>query len=216
MTQHTVGSREQWLAARLPLLEREKALTRMSDEIAAERRALPWVPVEKTYTFDTPAGPRTLAELFEGRSQLVVQHFMFGPDDEVGCKGCSSVADHSEGSYRHLQGNGVSFVAISRAPLAKLEEYRRRMGWTFPWVSSYESDFNYDFEATTPEGREVTRMSAFALLAGVVHHTYSTQRRGVEAFWGVYGWLDRAPLGRSEEGGRDWLRRHDEYEVAVA
>ena len=215
MTQHTTTSREHWLAAREALLAREKAVTRLSDAVAAERRALPWVPLEKTYTFDTPDGPRTLADLFAGRSQLVVQHFMFHPDWDEGCKGCSSIADHSEGSYRHLEGHDVSFVAISRAPLAKLEEYRRRMGWSFRWVSSADSDFNYDFEATTPEGREVTRMSAFALVDGVVHHTYSTQDRGVEAFWGVYSWLDRAPLGRNEDG-LDWLRRHDEYEAVAA
>jgi predicted dithiol-disulfide oxidoreductase (DUF899 family) len=250
-----IGTREDWLAARRELLAAEKEHTRRSDELARQRRDLPWVPVEKAYAFDTEHGRRTLAELFDGRSQLIVYHFMFGPDFEAGCPSCTAIADGFEGVVPHLAGHsGVTMVCVSRAPLEKLLAYRERMGWTFPWVSSYGSDFNYDFAAShTPEqlhdgseynfapfairepgegaritaGRagtdpetflqEAPGMSAFALSDGAVFHTYSTYSRGLDALWGAYQWLDRAPLGRGEDGDGDatW-RRRDEYERATA
>jgi predicted dithiol-disulfide oxidoreductase (DUF899 family) len=253
MTAHTVGTREEWLAARQELLAAEKEHTRRGDELARRRQALPWVPVEKEYAFDTEDGPRTLAELFDGRSQLIVYHFMFGPEYAAGCTSCSAIADGFDGVVPHLAHRaGVTMVCVSRAPLEKLLAYRERMGWTFPWVSSGDSDFNYDFTVSyRPEAREqggeynfrrfekrvagpgaregarrsgtspdeylleAPGMSAFALSGGVVHHTYSTYARGLDALWGAYQWLDRAPLGRNEEGMLAWQRR-DEYERATA
>jgi len=236
MTEHRIATRAEWEDERRALLEREKQLTRLSDELAAARQALPWVPIEKDYEFDTEHGRRTLAELFGGRSQLVVQHFMFGPHMEQGCPSCSSLADGNNGPHVHLEHHDVAFVAVSRAPLEKLLAYRERMGWTFPWVSSFDSDFNFDFGvSSTPERplaaynwrpldglgdgpAEFPGMSAFALRDGVVYHTYSAYARGLDALWGMYAWLDRAPLGRNE--GEDkapgWLRRRDAYEPALA
>ena len=237
MTQHTVGTRAEWEDARRALLEREKELTRLSDELARERMALPWVPVETEYTFDTEDGVKTLAELFGGRSQLIVQHFMFGPHMDEGCPSCSSIADSIDLPRVHLEHHDVSYVAVSRAPLDDLLAYRSRMGWTFPWVSSYGSDFNFDFGvSTTPERplrsynwrevpaeltsrgpAEMPGMSAFILRDGQVFHTYSAFARGLDALWGVYAWLDRAPLGRNETGGApSWMRRHDAYETSVS
>jgi predicted dithiol-disulfide oxidoreductase (DUF899 family) len=250
MTDHKTGTHEEWLAARLELLEAEKELTRRSDELAQKRQELPWVRVDKEYRFDTDEGTRTLAELFDGRSQLLVYHFMFGPDYTGGCPSCSAIADGFNGSVVHLTNHDVAFSAVSRAPLPKLQAYKRRMGWSFPWASSFESDFNYDFHVThtTEEWesgtveynframdfrpaeqspvlaelasrtgtdfatyrREGPGMSAFALADGVVYHTYSTYERGVDALWGMYQWLDRAPLGRNETGF--WWRRNDEYD----
>ncbi len=249
MTTHTTGTRKEWLAARLALLQAEKEHTRRGDEIAKQRQALPWVRIDKAYRFDTPVGSATLADLFRGRSQLLVYHFMFGPDYKAGCPACSSIADGFNGIAVHLANHDVMLWAVSRAPLAKLQEYERRMGWTFPWASSYGSDFNDDFgvhfteaqqregieynyrhEAAMPASREdggvgtvaamagtdtatFTReqpgMSAFALEDGVVYHTYSAYARGLDALWGMYPWLDRAPKGRNESDF--WLRRHDEY-----
>lgn len=239
MTGHRTGTRAEWLAARRDLLEREKQLTRLSDDLARERLELPWVRVEKAYTFDTEDGPRSLAELFDGRSQLIVYHFMFGADWHAGCPSCSSLADHIEGPRVHLEQHDVAMVCVSRAPLDKLHAYRRRMGWTFPWVSSERSDFNFDFAASfdgdderqpaAPEynfrplgddqrylAAELPGMSAFALEEGVVHHTYSAYARGLDALWGVYQWLDRAPRGRNEDDDPRWMRRHDEYAVSAA
>ena len=232
MREHRIGTREEWLAARRALLEREKELTRRSDELARERAALPWVPVEKEYAFETPEGRRSLAELFGPRSQLLVYHFMFGPDWEAGCTSCSSLIDHAEGARPHLEHHDVAFVVVSRAPLEKLEAYKRRMGWTVPWVSSARSDFNYDFlvsstpehplrehnfravEGDPPHG-ELPGMSAFAREGARVFHTYSAYARGMDALWGVYQWLDRAPKGRNEAGDdAGWMRRHDEYAPA--
>jgi predicted dithiol-disulfide oxidoreductase (DUF899 family) len=228
----TIGTRDEWDEARRALLVREKELTRMSDAIAQERRALPWVPEEKAYSFDTEDGPRTLAELFDGRSQLVVQHFMFGPDWDEGCPSCSSMADHMDLPRVHLEHHDVTWVAVSRAPLAKLLAYRARMGWSFPWVSSYGSDFNFDFHVTSTSDRplleynfravpaevrsegELPGMSAFALRDGVVYHTYSAYARGLDALWGMFQWLDRAPLGRNEADEPMWWKRHDVYEDA--
>ena len=227
---HRIGTRDEWRAARAALLEHEKELTRRSDELARERQALPWVPVEKEYVFDSPDGPVTLAELFGGRSQLIVQHLMFGPEDERACASCSSIADGVNGPHEHLEHHDVAFVAISRAPLATLEEYRARMGWTFRWVSSHGSDFNFDFgvsgtaerpnreynlaPVTGEQTGEWPGMSAFALQDGVVHHTYSAQSRGIDAVWGVYPWLDRAPQGRRDE--TYWHRRRYEYASVAA
>jgi predicted dithiol-disulfide oxidoreductase (DUF899 family) len=243
MTEHKVGTREEWLAARNALLEREKELTRRGDDLARERRELPWVRVEKEYRFETEDGPKTFAELFDGRSQLIVYHFMFGPAYTAGCPVCSSAADTFDGAVAHLAARDVTFLCISRAPLAKLQAYERRMGWSFPWVSSQGSDFNFDFGAshteaelapilqgnlgpvpglaaecgTDPAGylAEGPVLSAFALEDGVVYHVYSTSARGLEFMMGFYGFLDRAPKGRAEGDPPEmWIRRHDEYQDA--
>jgi predicted dithiol-disulfide oxidoreductase (DUF899 family) len=237
MTEHRVGTREEWLAARVALLEREKELTRRSDELARQRHELPWVPVEKDYTFETDEGAKSLAELFAGRSQLLVFHFMFGPSvdgwPEAGCLGCSYTADSLDGAVVHLPEHDVRFVAVSRAPLERLSAYQRRMGWSFPWVSYGESDFNLDFAVFTEEGRrtgqgfnfgtpkhadidlretELHGLSAFALEDGVVYHTYSTYDRGTDALNATWQLLDRTPKGRDDESHPDWPRRHDEYQ----
>ena len=229
-----IGTREQFDTARRALLEREKALTRLSDEVARERQALPWVPVEVDYEFIAEDGRKTLAELFDGRSQLITYHFMFGPDWDEGCPSCSSLGDHIDLPRVHLEHHDVTWVAVSRAPISKLLAYRERMGWTFPWVSSYGSDFNFDFGVSStaerplleynyrplPEERrgdprgELPGASMFALRDGVVHHTYSTYARGLDATWGMFQWLDRAPLGRNEAVGY-WIRRHDQYETVA-
>ena len=229
-----IGTRQQFDTARRALLEREKALTRLSDEVARERQALPWVPVEVEYEFIAEDGRKTLAELFDGRSQLIVYHFMFGPDWEEGCPSCSSLGDHIEIPRVHLEHHDVTWIAVSRAPLEKLLAYRERMGWTFPWVSSWGSDFNFDFKVSSTEERplleynfravpeerradprgELPGASMFALRDGVVHHTYSTYARGLDATWGMFQWLDRAPLGRNEADGY-WIRRHDQYETVA-
>ena len=154
MTKHKTGTREEWLAARLELLEAEKELTRRSDELARRRQELPWVRIDKPYRFETDEGSATLADLFRGRSQLLVYHFMFGPDYEAGCPSCSAIADGFNGCVVHLENHDVAFFAISRAPLAKLQAYKRRMGWSFPWASSFGSDFNYDFQATFTEEQQ--------------------------------------------------------------
>jgi predicted dithiol-disulfide oxidoreductase (DUF899 family) len=243
MTKRTVGTREEWLAARSALLEREKELTRRNDDLARERRELPWLRVAKEYSFETDDGPRTFAELFDGRSQLLVYNFMFGPDYTAGCPVCSSGADTYTGAVAHLRARDVTFLCISRAPLEKLQAYRRRMGWNFPWVSSNGSDFNFDFGAshtkeeltprlqgnlgpvpglaaecgTDPAGylSEGPVFSAFALEDGVVYLTYSTTARGLEFMLGYYGFLDRAPKGRDEGDPPEiWVHRHDEYQDA--
>jgi predicted dithiol-disulfide oxidoreductase (DUF899 family) len=234
MTQ-AIGTRREWEDARRALLEREKELTRISDAVTQERLALPWVRVDEEYTFDTEDGPKTLAELFDGRSQLIVHHFMFGPDWDEGCPACSSMADHIDLPRVHLENHDVTWVAISRAPLEKLLAYRSRMGWSFPWASSLESDFNFDFKVSSTEERPLTEynfrevpeearasrsseqpgVSMFALRDGVVYHTYSAYSRGLDATWGMFQWLDRAPLGRNEAEGF-WLRRHDQYETMVS
>ena len=236
MTEHITGTRHEWEDARRSLLEREKQLTRLSDELATERAALPWVPIETAYTFDTEDGEKTLADLFGDNSQLITYHFMFSPDWDEGCPSCSSVMDHIELPRIHLEHHDVSFVAVSRAPLEKLLAYRSRMEWTFPWVSSFGSDFNFDFKVSSTDERplqeynftpvpqdelagwpgELPGMSAFALRDGVVFHTYSAYARGMDATWGMYQWLDRAPLGRNETAGEQWFRRHDAYETTVS
>jgi predicted dithiol-disulfide oxidoreductase (DUF899 family) len=233
---HPIVSRDHWIEERKKLLAREKELTRLSDEIARERRALPWVRIDKHYAFDTPDGRRMLAELFEGRSQLVVQHFMLGPGWEAGCPSCSFMADHIEGMNVHLAQRDLTFLVISHAPLAEIERFRRRMGWQFKWVSSHDSDFNYDFGVSfTPEEvakgevhynfgawrfphDELPGISAFYKNdAGDVFHTYSTYGRGVEVMMGTYRILDIAPKGRDEDHlsfPMEWVRHHDRYEQA--
>ncbi len=219
--------------ARLKLLAREKELTRLSDELARERAALPWEEVTAEYAFDTEHGTRTLAELFDGRSQLIVYHFMFSPDWDEGCRSCTSIAHHMELPRVYLENHDVTWTAVSRAPLEKLLAYRERMGWTFPWASSFGSDFNFDFKvsstperplreynfrslpAAAPAEGELPGMSAFALRDGKVFHTYSAYERGLDAVWGIYHWLDRAPLGRNESEGY-WFKRPDEFGAAVS
>jgi len=264
MTTTMTGTREEWLAARLELLNDEKELTRRGDELARKRQALPWVRVEKDYRFDTDQGKACLADLFRGRSQLLVYHFMFGPDYKAGCPSCSSIADGFNGIAVHLENHDVSLYAVSRAPLAKLQAYKQRMGWTFPWASSFGDNFNFDFSVTfteleqrsggieynyrredampeavmkrtleewkalgneAPVGqiaasagtdvatflRERPGVSAFAMRDGEVYHTYSTFARGLDGLWGMYQWLDRAPIGRNERGV--WLRHRDAYQT---
>ncbi|HEV2621026.1 MAG TPA: DUF899 domain-containing protein [Frateuria sp.] len=251
MTTHATATREDWLAARLDLLQAEKEHTRRGDELARQRQALPWVWVDKPYRFDTEAGEATLADLFQGRSQLLVYHFMFGPDYGAGCPSCSSIADGFDGFAVHLANHDVTLAAVSRAPLAKLLAYKRRMGWSFPWASSHGGDFNHDFNVSFSEqeqrggtieynyrrgshamdavpapapvvefaaacgtdaptyARDRPGLSAFVREDDAVYHTYSAYARGLDGLWGMYQWLDRAPLGRNETG--IWWRRHDEY-----
>ncbi len=229
-----VVTRDEWLDARRRHLVREKELTRLRDELSAERRALPWVKIEKEYVFDTARGKQSLAELFDGRSQLIVHHFMFAPGWGQGCIGCSFSADHAEGALVHLEHHDVSYVRVSRAPLAELEAYRKRMGWRAKWVSSNQSDFNYDYRvsfapADTTQGKvdynfamqdfqseELSGLSVFHRNeAGDIHHTYSTYGRGDEMVDSSYMDLDLTPNGRDENGPNhnlmDWVRRHDEY-----
>jgi predicted dithiol-disulfide oxidoreductase (DUF899 family) len=232
--QHQVVSRDEWLAARKELLCKEKEFTRLRDQLSAERRALPWVKVEKTYVFDGPDGKVTLADLFDGRSQLVVKHFMFGPDWSEGCVGCSFELDHTEGALQHLEHHDVSYAVVSRAPLAKTEPFRRRMGWRVRWVSSCGNDFNFDFHVSfTPEeiaagkatynyregAQVIDEMSGRSVFykdaTGQVFHTYSSFARGGEMFLGSYAFLDITPKGRDETiNGNltDWVRHHDRYD----
>src|SRR5690349_7434487 len=249
---HTTGTREEWLEARVALLDAEKELTRRGDELARRRQQLPWVRVDKDYRFETDAGTASLADLFGGRSQLLIYHFMLGPDYTAGCPSCSAIADGFNGSVAHLEHHDVAMMAVSRAPLDAIQAYKRRMGWTFPWASAAGSDFDFDFNTSLTEEQQrlgngsynfrplsaetefsedgpvadmasscgvdvadYTRdrpgMSAFAREDGVVYHTYSTYGRGLDALWGMYQWLDRAPKGRNESG--IWWRRHDEYDA---
>ncbi len=254
MTNHMTGTREQWLTGRLELLEAEKDLTRRSDELARRRQALPWVRVDKAYRFETDEGDASLADLFRGRSQLLVYHFMFGPDYSAGCPSCSAIADGFNGFAIHLANHDVMLSAVSLAPLAKLQAFKQRMGWTFPWASAQGGDFNFDFNVSITEQqqraggieynyarsshaldakpeaagagpvafatmagtdtagfmRQRPGMSAFTQEDGVVYHTYSTYARGLDGLWGMYQWLDRAPMGRNETGL--WWRHHDQYD----
>ncbi|WP_416065679.1 DUF899 domain-containing protein [Rhizobium sp. ZK1] len=235
MTQNPVVSREEWLEARRALLLREKEATHLRDKVNAERMALPWVKVDKDYMFDTPQGAKSLADLFDGRSQLMVYHFMFGPEWEAGCPGCSFLADHLDGTLPHLNHHDVTLVAVARAPLAKIEAYKKRMGWNFPWVSSFGSDFNFDYHVSfTPEdlakdkvfynfsptapsdaNDELPGLSAFYKNEkGEVFHTYSSYARGAEEILGTLMILDHAPKGRNEDSTMDFVKRHDEYEEA--
>jgi len=231
-----VATREEWLSARKALLEREKELTRLGDAVALERRALPWVRLEKTYLFDTPDGRRSLADLFDGHHQLVMQHFMLPPGWEQGCKSCSYMADHTDPTLVHLAQRDTAFVAVSRAPLAGIERFRQRMGWRFRWVSSDGTDFNrdfgvtfsadevakgegdYDYGSMKPRGQEMPGISVFYKdEAGTVFHTYSTYGRGVEVMMHTYRLLDLTPKGRDENGrAMAWVRHHDRYETQPA
>ena len=228
---HDVVSQDQWLAARKELLAKEKEFTKARDELSAARRALPWVKVEKNYVFESPAGKQSLSDLFDGRSQLIVYHFMFGPDWKAGCPHCSHWADSFNPVIVHLNQRDVSMIAISRAPLANLEAYRKRMGWMFKWASSNGSDFNFDYRVSfTPEEMQADKaiynfveqephaseregVSVFLKDAtGAIFHTYSTYARGIDLMCTDYNYLDLTPKGR-DEGGRGpfWVKRHDEY-----
>jgi predicted dithiol-disulfide oxidoreductase (DUF899 family) len=235
---HQIVSRDEWITARRELLAREKELTRLRDEVSTQRRELPWVRVEKNYVFEGPNGRETLADLFAGRGQLVIRHFMMGPGWEEGCVGCSFSADHLEGALVHLEHHDVTVVVVSRAPFAEIEAFRRRMGWKFKWVSSFGSDFNYDYNVSfTPEqvatgrvpynygltdraGEEMPGVSVFHKDAdGQIAHTYSTYARGGEVLLGTYAILDMTPNGRNENGPghnlTDWVRHHDRYDVGA-
>ena len=230
-------SRTEWLTARKELLVKEKQLTRQRDEIDRQRRELPWVKVEKNYLFEGPDGQQSMVDLFQGRSQLIVSHFMFGPGWKEGCVGCSFRSDHVDGALVHLEHHDVSFVTVSRAPLAEIEAFRKRMGWGFRWLSSYGSDFNYDYQVSFKKeeiatGRvtynyevrdfvseEASGVSVFYKSpAGEIFHTYSTHGRGDEMLDTTYMYLDLTPKGRNENGPHyslgDWVRHHDRYDAA--
>ena len=226
-------SEAEWLVARKDLLTREKELTRLRDEVSRHRRELPWVKVDKEYVFDGPHGKETLADLFEDRSQLIVYHFMFAPQWEEGCKSCSYLADHFDGANWHLPHRDVTFAVISRAPLAKLEAYKKRMGWRFKWLSSFRNDFNFDYHVSATQeeqaktkmfynyrtddliGDEMPGLSVFYKNEnGDVFHTYSVYARGLDILVGAYNFLDLVPKGRDEDHldfTMDWVRRHDQY-----
>jgi predicted dithiol-disulfide oxidoreductase (DUF899 family) len=235
MASHRLGSYEEWLTARLELLKTEKEWTRQGDEIARQRRELPWVPVEPGYRFVTEDGDVSLRELFGDRSQLLIYHFMLGPGWKEGCPSCSAIADGFAGSISHFEHHDVAFVVVSRAPLDEIAAYKKRMGWEFRWVSSFGSSFNYDFHVTIdPEkapveynyrdqaqleaddvawrdwSGEQPGLSAFAREGNDVFHTYSAYSRGLDGVWPMWQWLDRTPLGRNE-GDLSWFHRHDEY-----
>jgi predicted dithiol-disulfide oxidoreductase (DUF899 family) len=233
MADHRIVPHDDWIAARKELLAKEKAFSRQRDELTALRSSLPWEPIEKTYVFDGPDGAETLADLFVGRSQLVVYHFMFDPDWNEGCKSCSLLADHYDPAVVHLQARDVTLVTVSRAPLPKLDAFKKRMGWTFKWVSSHGTDFNRDFDVTfTPEELEKGELtynyrktsfpvsegpgiSVFAKDGDAVFHTYSSYARGLDMFIGAYNLLDIVPKGRDEAAlayGMEWVRHHDRYE----
>lgn len=240
--ENEVVSRERWIAARKSFLAKEKAFTKARDALSAELRALPWTKIEKTYVFDTTEGRKSLADLFGANSQLIVQHFMYPPEWDEGCTGCSFAADHVDAAWQHLKHHDVSYVAVARAPIGKLEAYRNRMGWSFPFASSGGSDFNYDFNVSFKpeelasgkvvynfEEMETTADSITDLPgasffykdeAGDVYLTYSSFGRGGEEVMSSYMLLDATPRGRNENGPNfdlmDWVKRHDEYEDAVA
>lgn len=232
MNESRVVSRGEWLDARRALLAREKAFNQARDALSAERRALPWVEIDKDYTFTSTDGHVTLADLFEGRSQLIVYHFMFDPSWEVGCKSCSFVTDHFQGAPAHLAARDVTLVSVSRAPLEKLTSFKERMGWSHRWVSSHDSDFNFDFGVSfTPEqieakacdynysvgpsfGAEAPGLSVFVRKGDRIFHTYSTYSRGLDIFINAYNLLDHVPAGRDEaelDYGMAWVRLHDAY-----
>jgi predicted dithiol-disulfide oxidoreductase (DUF899 family) len=235
---HPVVSRDEWLVARKALLRKEKAFTHLRDRLSAERRDLPWVKVEKNYEFDGPNGKVTLADMFGGNSQLVVKHFMFGPDWQEGCVGCSFEVDQVQGALIHLRHHDVSYAAVSRAPFAKIEAFRQRMGWPITFVSSFANDFNHDFHVSfTPEGiasgtacynyqtgaSVIDEMSGRSVFCkderGDIFHTYSSFARGGEMFLGSYAFLDITPKGRDETVNgnlTDWVRHHDRYDDATA
>jgi predicted dithiol-disulfide oxidoreductase (DUF899 family) len=230
----TVVAHSEWTEARKALLAKEKEFTRLRDELSRQRRELPWEKVEKEYAFQGPEGPTTLSDLFDGRTQLIIYHFMYGPDWQTGCKSCSFLADHFNPAVVHLNQRDVSFVAVSRAPLDVLERFKKRMGWDFPWVSSYDNDFNHDYNVSFSE-EEIERGNAYYNYRkttfpsteapgasvfykdgdGRIYHTYSVYERGLDMFITAYHYLDIVPKGRDEDGlayTMEWLRLHDEYE----
>jgi len=237
MEAHKIVSHDEWTAARKAYLAEEKAFTRARDALSKKRRELPWEKVEKNYVFDGPNGKETLADLFGGTSQLIVYHFMLGPDWDAGCPSCSLLADHFDGAVIHLAQRDVSFVVISRAPLAQIEKFKQRMGWHFKWVSSFGSDFNHDYQVSASQEEkasgkvmynyEITSFPSeerpgasvfYKNEAGEIFHTYSTYGRGLDMLIGAYNFLDLAPKGRDEEGlayGMAWVRHHDRYQGAV-
>ena len=238
MQQHKVVSHDEWIAARKAHLAEEKAFSRTRDALARKRRELPWEKVERKYVFDTPQGKQSLAELVGGKSQLIIYHFMLGPGWEAGCSSCSFLADHFDGAVVHLAQRDVSFVVVSRAPLAEIETFKRRMGWRFNWVSSFGNDFNSDYQVSfTPEEKASGKVfynyefiesfpseerpgaSVFYKnAAGEILHTYSTYGRGLDILIGTYHFLDLAPKGRDEDGlawSMAWVRHHDRYEGAT-
>lgn len=233
---HPVVSQEEWLQARKVLLQKEKEETHLRDAVRAARQALPWVRVDESYIFDTPSGKKSLAELFDGRSQLIVYHFMLGPGWKAGCPGCSFLSDHIDGALPHLNHHDVTWTAVSRAPMNEITAYKKRMGWKFPWASSAGSSFNHDFHVsfskeelatgnvdynfgrvpTDKANDELPGLSAFFKdKSGAIFHTYSSYARGAEEIIGTLMILDRAPLGRNEDSTMNFVRRHDEYEAAA-
>lgn len=227
---HSVVSQTEWLKASEELLKKEKEFTKLRDEISAARRALPWVKVEKNYTFDTPTGVQSLEDLFDGRSQLIVYHFMYAPEWDEGCSGCSFVSDHVDAARQHFEHHDISYVAVSRAPLEKLEAFKKRMGWSFRWVSSGDRDFPYDFQASFREedlqagpvlynfrvqplrGKDQPGLSVFYKdQDGQIYHTYSSYERGLDMLVGAYNFIDLTPIGRNEQGPMDWMKLHDQY-----
>jgi len=227
---HPVVSREQWNQARRELLRQEKEVTRLNDELSSARRALPWVQLEKDYVFTGPDGKKTLGELFDGRSQLLIYHFMLAPDWEQGCKGCSFLADHFDGANQHLAHHDVTLVAVSRAPWRQIAPFKQRMGWHFDWYSSDGSDFNQDFHVSAAADEiasgkreynfetvdymdEMPGISAFYRDAeGRIFHTYSTYARGLDVLLGTHHFLDLTAKGRDEAQTMDWVRHHDRYD----
>lgn len=237
MEPHKVVNHDEWIAARKIHLAEEKAFSKARDALSKKRRELPWEKIGKNYVFDGPSGKETLADLFGGKSQLIIYHFMLGPGWEAGCPSCSYLADHFEGPMIHLPQRDVAFVVVSRAPIDQIEKYKKRMGWKFKWVSSFGSDFNHDYQVSASANEKAAsevlynyEMTSFPSEerpgasvfykneAGEVFHTYSTYGRGLDMFLGAYHFLDIAPKGRDEAGLRfsmAWVRRHDEYEGAT-
>ena len=237
MLQRRIVSRDEWLIERRNHLAKEKELTRLRDEVTRHGRELPWVKVDKNYVFDGPNGPETLADLFDGRSQLIVYHFMFGRDWEQGCASCSYVVDHIDPMLPHLAARDVTFRVISHAPADQIAAFRKRMGWKFQWVSSLGNEFNYDYNVSFPPGRRIDGKATYNFKTvdfasgpnvaeregisifykdadGAIYHTYSTYERGVDLFVGTYNWLDIVPKGRDEDAlafPMAWLRHHDRY-----
>ncbi|HEX9448992.1 MAG TPA: thioredoxin family protein [Dongiaceae bacterium] len=233
MQQHKIVSQDEWLVARKAHLAREKEVTHLRDKVAAERRDLPWVKVDKAYVFEGPTGKQTLAQLFGSNAQLIIYHFMFGPDWAQGCPSCSFLADHIDGADQHLKHHDVSVVVVSRAPWAKIDGFKKRMGWKFNWVSSNGSDFNFDYHVSfTDVDRardkayynyemgpymfdELPGISVFIKTEdGSIYHTYSAYARGGDILLGAHNFLDLTPKGRNENGTMDWVRHHDRYETA--
>lgn len=232
MLEHPVVSQQEWIAARKQLLEKEKELTHLKDEVAHQRQQLPWVKIEKEYIFEGPDGPCSLSDLFDGRSQLIVQHFMLGPGWKEGCPGCSFMADHVDGALVHLMNHDVSYVAVSRGTLSDIQPFQKRMGWGFKWVSSNKNDFNFDFHVSATK-EDIAKKEMFynyetipvteEELPGIsvfykdengdIFHTYSTFTRGVDIILNTYNFLEMTPKGRNESDTMDWVKHHDKYET---